>query len=103
MPIIIVCGKILLFLNEVGECWGSFDTSSLRVYEGEDLLFDTFIVGFDSLLETVGAIFVCEVRYDGDRLVSFRFSRDLGNIHNDLSVEDFLIDAFIEIVRDSSN
>ena len=61
-------------------------------------MLDLAIIGFNSLPQTVGAIFVCEVRYQRNRLVSFRFSRDLGNIHNDLSMEDFLLDTFVEVV-----
>ena len=66
----------------------SFDTGSLALDEGEDLSFHTFIIGFNSFTQTVGAIFVCKVRYDGDRLVCFRFSRDLGDINDNLCVEE---------------
>lgn len=58
----------------------------------------TFIVGFDSLAEIVGAIFVKELRNDGDGLVSLGFGCHFGDIDDDLSVEDLLLDALIEVV-----
>ena len=39
----------------------------------DNLLLHALIVGFDSLAETVGAIFVKEFRDDGDGLVSLGF------------------------------
>ena len=61
------------------------------------------IVGFDGLFEIIGAIFVCELRDDGNGLVSLHLRGNLGNIHNDLSVEDFLLDTLVEIVGDGSD
>ena len=66
-------------------------------------MFDTFIVGFDSLFEIVGAIFVCKVSDDGNGLIGFHFCRDLGRIYNYLSVEDLLLDALVEVVGDGSD
>ena len=57
------------------------------------------IVGFDGLAETIGAIFVKEFCNDGDGLVSLALGRDLGDIDDDLSVEDLLLDTLIEVVR----
>ena len=59
----------------------------------------TFIVGFDSLAEIVGAIFVKELRNDGDGLISLGFGYHFVNIDDNLSVEDLLLDALIEVVR----
>ena len=66
-------------------------------------MFDSFIVGFDSLTEIVGAIFVYEVCNDGNRFVGFGLGRYLGNIHNDLCVEDVLLDTLVEVVGDGSD
>lgn len=38
----------------------------LRIHEGEDFLFYFMVVGFDSLFEIVGAIFIYEVCYYRD-------------------------------------
>ena len=56
------------------------------------------IVGFDGLAETVGAIFVKELRDDGDGLVSLGFGCNLRDINDNLCVEDLLLDALIEVV-----
>ena len=66
-------------------------------------MFHPLIIGFDSLTEIVGAIFVCELRDDGNGLIGFGLGRYLGNIHNDLSVKDFLLDTLVEIVGDGSD
>ena len=66
-------------------------------------MFNPLIVGFDSLFEIVGAIFVCELRDDGNGLISFHLGGNLGGVYNYLSVEDFLLDTFIEVVGDGSN
>ena len=66
-------------------------------------MFNPLIVGFDSLFEIVGAIFVCEVSDDGNGLVSLHLLGNFGGIHHNLSVEDFLLDTFIEVVGDGSN
>ena len=66
-------------------------------------MFDTFIVGFDSLTEIIGAIFVCELRDDGNGLIRLHLRGNLGNIHNDLCVEDILLDTLVEIVGDGSD
>ena len=63
-------------------------------------MLDALIVGFDGLGETVGAIFVWESGDSGYRQVGFALSRDFGYIDNDFSVEDFLLDTFIEIIGD---
>jgi len=46
-------------------------------------------VGFDGLGEIIGAIFVCELCNDRDRLVGFGFGRYLGDIDDNLGMEDF--------------
>ena len=66
-------------------------------------MFDTFIVGFDSLFEIVGAIFVCELRDDGNGLIGFHFCRDFSRVYYDFCVEDFLLDTLIEVVGDGSD
>ena len=66
-------------------------------------MFHTLIVGFDSLTEIIGAIFVCEVSDDGNGLVSLHLRGNLGGIHHNLSVEDFLLDTLVEVVGDGSD
>ena len=81
--------------------WIILYSFNLRIHEEEDFLFYFTIVGFDSLFEIVGAIFVYEVCDYGDGLLYFHLGRDLGTIHNNLSMEDFLVDAFIKVVGHS--
>ena len=66
-------------------------------------MFHPLIVGFDSLTKIIGAIFVCELRDDGNGLVSLRLGGNLGGIYNYLSVEDLLLDALVEVVGDDSD
>lgn len=61
------------------------------------------IVGFDGLAETIGAIFVKELRDDGDGLVSLGISSNFGDIDDNLSLEDFLLNAFVKVVRHRSD
>ena len=58
----------------------------------------TLVIGFDSLAETIGAIFVKELCDDGDRLVNLGLGCHFGDIDDNLSVEDLLLDTFIEVV-----
>ena len=62
-------------------------------------MFDTFIVGFDSLFEIVGAIFVCKVRDYRDWLIGFHLGGDFGTIHDYLRMENLLVNTFVKIVR----
>ena len=64
---------------------------------------NTFIVGFDSLFEIVGAIFVNALCDDGNGLIRLHFGRNLGNIHHNLSVENLLVDTFIKVVGEGSD
>ena len=54
-------------------------------------------------MEIVGAIFVKELRDDGDGLVSLGLGSNFSNIDDDLSVEDLLLDALVEVVGDGSD
>ena len=66
-------------------------------------MLDLLIIGFDSLAEIIGAIFVCELRDDGNGLICLHLRGNLGGIHHNLSVEDLLLDTLVEVVRDSSD
>ena len=66
-------------------------------------MFHPLIVGFDSLTEIIGAIFIYELCDDGNGLIGFHFGRNFGGVYNYLSVEDFLLDTLIEVVGDGSN
>ena len=83
--------------------WIIQNSCYFRFHKSEDFTFHTFIIGFDSLTEIVGAIFVCELRDDGNGLIGFHLGRDFGGIHHNLCVEDFLLDALVEVVGDGSN
>jgi len=61
-------------------------------------LLHTLVIGFDSFFEIVGAIFVCELRDDGNGLVSLHLRGNLGGVYNYLSVEDFLFDTLIKVI-----
>lgn len=55
-------------------------------------------------METIGALFVKELRNDGDGLVSLGFGCNLSNIDDDLSVEDLLLNGLLlEIVPKGSS
>ena len=74
-----------------------------RFHKSEDFSLHALVIGFDSLFEIVGAIFVCELCDDRNRLIGFHLGGNLGGIHHNLSVEDFLLDAFVEVVGGSSD
>ena len=61
------------------------------------------IIGFDSLTEIIEAIFIYELCDDGNGLIGFHLCRNLSGIHHNLCVEDFLLDALIEVVGDGSD
>ncbi len=50
--------------------WIIQNSCYFRFHKSEDFTLHAFIVGFDSLTEIIGAIFVCELRDDGNGLVS---------------------------------
>ena len=83
--------------------WIIQNSCYFRFHKSEDFTLHAFIVGFDSLFEIVGAIFVCEVSDNGDRLVGFHLGRDFNRVYNYLSVEDFLLDTLVEVVGDGSD
>ena len=93
--------EVRLLLNQLLKLWIILNSLNLAGDKSLDILFDMFIVGFDSLRETIGAIFVCEVCNDGDGVIRLHFGRDLGRVHHNLSVENLLLDAFVKIVGDS--
>ena len=66
-------------------------------------MFHPLIVGLDSLTEIIGAIFIYELCDDGNGLIGFHLCRNLSGIHHNLCVEDFLLDALIEVVGDGSD
>ena len=79
------------------------DTLHLAGNKGKDFLFHTLIVGFDSLTEIIGAIFFCELRDDRNGLIRLHLRGNLGGIHHNLCVEDFLLNALVEVVGDGSD
>ena len=62
------------------------------------IFFNALIVGFDSLFEIVGAIFIYEVCDYGDGLLGFHFCRNLGIINYYLYMEYLLVNTFIEVI-----
>ncbi len=78
--------------------WIIQNSCYFRFHKSEDFTLHAFIVGFDSLTEIIGAIFVCELCDDGNGLICLHFSRNLGRVYDYLSVEDFLLDTLIEVV-----
>ena len=83
--------------------WIILNPLNLRIHKAQHLLFNPLIVGFDSLTKIIGAIFICELCDDGNGLVSLHLGGNLGGIHHNLSVEDFLLDTLIEVVGDGSD
>ena len=82
----------------MGQGRGVFYPLNLRINQRQYLLFYLTIVGFDSLFEIIGAIFVFEFHYHWDRLVCFHFCRHLDAIHHYLRMENLLVDAFVEVI-----
>ena len=78
--------------------WIILNPFNLRIHKAQHLLFNPLVIGFDSLFEIVGAIFVCELCDDGNGLVSLHLRGNLGGIHHNLCVEDFLLDTLVEVV-----
>ena len=87
-------------MTEQWVCLNPFNLASDR---GKDVLLHTFIVGFDSLTEIVGAIFVCELCDDGNGLIRLHLGENLGGIHYNLCVKNLLLDTLVEVVGDSSD
>lgn len=50
--------------------------------------------------EIIGAIFVCDLCYDGNGLIGFHFCRDFGGVYNYLSVENLLVYTLVKVVGD---
>ena len=67
--------------------------------QNDNILFNTLIVGFDGLFEVIGSIPICEIGYNRNRLICFHLCKNFCTIHNNFSVENLLVDAFIEVVR----
>ena len=82
----------------MGQGRGVFYPLNLRINQRQYLLFYLTIVGFDSLFEIIGAIFVFEFHYHWDRLVCFHFCRHLDAIHHYLRMENLLVDALVEVI-----
>ena len=61
-------------------------------------LLNTFIVGFDSFFEIIGAIFVLKRIDLRNGLVLLHFGRDFGTIHHYFSMKNLLVDTFIKVV-----
>ena len=83
--------------------WIIQNSCYFRFHKSKDFTLHAFIVGFDSLFEIVGAIFIYELCDDGNGLIRLHFSRNLGRVYYDFCVEDFLLDALVEVVGDGSN
>lgn len=68
-----------------------------------DIFLNLEVVFFDHIIHSVNAIFIPEVCNDRYGLVVFCFLGYLGIINHNLGMEDFLVDALVEIVRDSTD
>ena len=88
----------MLAFDQMTELWILLNPFNLALDKGQDVLFHTLIVGFDSLFEIIGAIFVCELCDDGNGLIRLHLRGNLGRIHHNLSVEDFLLDTLVEVI-----
>ena len=82
-------------MTELRICFNSF---YFCFHKSKDFTLHAFIVGFDSLFKIIGAIFVCELRDDRNGLICLHLRGNLGGIHHNLSVEDFLLDTLVEVI-----
>ena len=67
------------------------------------VILDDDIVLLHHFVHDIIAILICEVGDDGDWLVGFGFFGNLGIIDYDFGMEDFLVDTFVEVVRDGTD
>ena len=74
------------------------DSFYLVQYYLFDISLYAIVVLVNHLIHTIVTIFISKVRNDRDRLVGFGFFSNLGVIHDNLCMEDFLVDALIEVV-----
>ena len=75
------------------------DASEFPFYDLRDVLLDLRIIASDDLLHTIHAVGIAERGYFRDRNVRSRLPCELLPVDDDLGVEDFLFDAFVEVVR----
>ena len=59
---------------------------------------DAVVVLLYYFLHAVVAVLICKVGNDGYRLVGFLFTLHLLGIHDNLTVENLLLDTFVEVV-----
>ncbi len=79
------------------------DSFYLVQYYLFDISLYAIVVLVNHLIHTIVTIFISKVRNDRDRLVGFGFFGDFGVVNNDFCMENLLVDALVEIVRDSPN
>ena len=75
------------------------DAPQFPFYDLRDVLLDLRVIASDDLLHTIHAVGIAERGYFRDRNVRSRLPGELLPVDDDLGVEDFLFDAFVEIVR----
>lgn len=78
---------------------GFGDAPQFPFYDLRDVLLDLRIIASDDLLHTIHAVGIAERGYFRDRNVRRRLPGELLPVDDDLGVEDFLFDAFVEVVR----
>lgn len=67
---------------------------NFRIDKQTNFLLHFAIVGFNGFFERVAAFFVSEISYIGDALIGFHIRRDFDTIHNNLRMENLLVDVF---------
>lgn len=81
----------------MGQGRGVFYPLNLRINQRQYLLFYLTIVGFDSLFEIIGAIFVLNSTITGIGWYAF-ISADTLTLSTTISAWKSLVDAFVEVI-----
>lgn len=90
---------MLLQLQQMFQAVIIGDALQLITYNLVHFVLDMVIVFQHLLLAAVVVVFVRKVRNDEDRLVSLRLGCDPRIVHHNISVEDFLLDKLVKVVR----
>lgn len=90
--------EVSFFVEKVTQVLIVGNTIQLIGHNLFGLVLDADIVVHDHLVHVVVTMLVTEVGDDGYGLVGFGLLGNLCVVHNDFRMEDFLIDAFVEVV-----
>lgn len=94
-----VCVHLVLFRQELAKHRVVLDTFQLLGDDAAGLCLDTFVVFLHDLFHVIRPILIREVGNLWYLLVPGRFRFHFFVVHDNLAVENLLLDTFVEIVR----